>query len=120
MQEEEGRGTTTHSLTLLGLVLQDSFSPLLCAGEYRGKGWSDEPPLTGTMKHDSTISDTQLGVAGDRSRSFQGNKNWRNYLLLNPKQNKAENDIKTNISDYNALEYGLLDKTQTQCIKRIK
>ena len=85
-----GRGTTTHSLTLLGLVLQDSFSPLLCAGEYRGKGWSDEPPLTGTMKHDSTISDTQLGVAGDRSRSFQGNKNWRNYLLLNPKQNKAK------------------------------
>ena len=35
-------------------------------------------------------------------------------------QNKAENDIKTNISAYNALEYGLGDKTQTQCIKRVK
>ena len=35
-------------------------------------------------------------------------------------QNKAENDIKTNISAYNALEYGLVDKTSTQCINRIK
>ena len=35
-------------------------------------------------------------------------------------QNKAENDIKTNISAYNALENRLVDKTQTQCIKPIK
>ena len=35
-------------------------------------------------------------------------------------QNKAENGIKTNISAYNSLEYGLVDKTSTQCIKRIK
>ena len=35
-------------------------------------------------------------------------------------QNKAEKDTKTNISAYNALEYGLVDNTQTQCIKRIK
>ena len=50
-----GRGTTNHSLTLLGLVLQDSFSPLLFAVEYRGKGWSGdcEPPVTGTIKHNS-------------------------------------------------------------------
>ena len=70
---EEGRGTTTHSLTLLGLVLQDSFSPLLSQGEYRDKGWSGEPPVTGTMKHNS-ILDTQSGVTGVRILFFPLNK----------------------------------------------
>ena len=35
-------------------------------------------------------------------------------------QNKTENDLKSNISAYNALENRLVDKTQTQCIKPIK
>ena len=69
MASEEGMGIITHSVALLGLVLQDNFS-LPCSLQVNVEVIVGD---TGTMQYNS-ISDTHLGVEGVKIRSIQRNK----------------------------------------------
>ena len=73
MASKEGMGIITHSVALLGLVLQDNFS-LPCSLQVNVEV---NVGHTGTMQYNS-ISDTHLGVEGVKIRSFQRNKKMRN------------------------------------------
>ena len=77
MESEERMGIITHSLALLGLMLQDNFS-LPCSLQVNVEVNVGD---TGTMQYNS-ISDTQLGVEGVKIRSFQGYKELRNFPFL--------------------------------------
>ena len=70
-------GLITHSLNLLGLVLQDNFS-LPCSLQVNVDLNVGD---TGTMQYNS-ISDTHLGVEGVKIRSIQRNKKMRNHSHL--------------------------------------
>ena len=72
-----GMGLITHSLTLLGLVLQDNFS-LPCSLQVNVEV---NVGHTGTMQYNS-ISDTHLGVERVKIRSCQVYKKVRNYPYL--------------------------------------